>query len=98
MPHQVRVRTPVNYDSAVVARALGEPALPLDDTNHVLAPFITVEGRIHTTTSNFLRHHTLGSPNLSTARRDKVEHLIHRKDGSIGDRNSYGNDPYPPKG
>lgn len=33
-----------------------------------------------------------------TARRDKVEHLIHRKDGSIGDRNSYGNDPYPPKG
>lgn len=33
-----------------------------------------------------------------TAKREKVEHKIHKKDGSIGDRNSYGNDPYPPKG
>lgn len=32
------------------------------------------------------------------ARRDGVEHLIHRRDGTIGERNSYGNDPYPPKG
>jgi hypothetical protein len=32
------------------------------------------------------------------ARRDGVEHLIHNKDGTIGGRNSYGNDPYPPKG
>ena len=69
MPHQVRVHTPVHYDPAAVARALGEPALPLDAADHVLAPFITIDGRIHATTSNFLRHHTLGSPNLSTARR-----------------------------
>ena len=27
------------------------------------------------------------------ARRDKVEHLVHRKDGTIGERNSYGHDP-----
>jgi hypothetical protein len=27
------------------------------------------------------------------ARRDQVEHVIHRQDGSIGERNSYGNDP-----
>jgi Uncharacterized protein conserved in bacteria (DUF2188) len=33
-----------------------------------------------------------------TARRDKTEHLIHNRDGSIGLRNSYGNDPHPPKG
>lgn len=32
------------------------------------------------------------------ARRDGVEHLIHRRDGTIGQRNSYGNDPHPPKG
>ena len=33
-----------------------------------------------------------------TAMRDKVEHLIHKKDGTIGERNSYGNDPNSPKG
>lgn len=32
------------------------------------------------------------------ARRDPVEHLIHNRDGRIGERNSYGNDPFPPKG
>jgi hypothetical protein len=33
-----------------------------------------------------------------TAMRDKTEHLIHKKDGTIGESNSYGNDPNPPKG
>lgn len=32
------------------------------------------------------------------ARNQKSELLIHRKDGTIRDRDSYGNDPYPPKG
>ena len=32
------------------------------------------------------------------AKRDKTEHIIHNKDGEIASRNSYGNDPYPPKG
>lgn len=32
------------------------------------------------------------------AKNDGVEHLIHNKDGTISERNSYGNDPYPPKG
>lgn len=32
-----------------------------------------------------------------TARREGVEHLIHKKDGKIGERNSYGNDPFPPR-
>jgi hypothetical protein len=33
-----------------------------------------------------------------TARREETEHLLHKRDGKIGDRNSYGNDPYPPEG
>ena len=28
----------------------------------------------------------------------KTEHVIHNQDGSISERNSYGNDPYPPAG
>lgn len=27
-----------------------------------------------------------------------VEHTIKKLDGTIGERNSYGNDPHPPKG
>lgn len=33
-----------------------------------------------------------------TARRERTEHFIHKKDGTIGERNSYGNDDYPPEG
>jgi uncharacterized protein YdaT len=33
----------------------------------------------------------------SIAKRDHVELLIHRKNGFITDRESYGNDPCPPK-
>lgn len=33
-----------------------------------------------------------------TARREETEHLLHKRDGQIGDRNSYGNDPFPPEG
>jgi hypothetical protein len=28
----------------------------------------------------------------------KTEHIIKNAHGKIGSRNSYGNDPYPPKG
>lgn len=31
------------------------------------------------------------------AKREKVEVVIHRKDGKIRDSDSYGNDPHPPK-
>lgn len=34
----------------------------------------------------------------AAAKKDGVEHLIHKKDGTIGDRNSYGKDPHPPEG
>lgn len=30
------------------------------------------------------------------ARRERVEHTIHKMDGTIGEKNSYGNDPNPP--
>lgn len=30
--------------------------------------------------------------------RSKTEHLVRRLDGTIEYRNSYGNDPYPPRG
>ena len=33
-----------------------------------------------------------------TAINQNAEHIIHNKDGKIGARNSYGNDPHPPKG
>ena len=32
------------------------------------------------------------------AKERKTEMYIHRRDGTIRDRNSYGNDPYPPPG
>ena len=32
------------------------------------------------------------------ARHQKSELLVHNKDGRISERNSYGGDPYPPKG
>ena len=31
------------------------------------------------------------------ARGLKVEHTIHLSDGTIGEKNSYGNDPFPPR-
>lgn len=34
----------------------------------------------------------------AAAKKDGVEHLVHRKDGTIGERNSYGHDPHPPEG
>ncbi len=34
----------------------------------------------------------------NTALRQHTEVVIHRPNGQIRDRNSYGNDPYPPKG
>lgn len=34
----------------------------------------------------------------STAIRERGEVIIHRPSGQIRDSNSYGNDPYPPKG
>ena len=34
----------------------------------------------------------------ATARREQVEFYLHGRDGRIRERDSYGNDPYPPRG
>ncbi|MGI5515209.1 hypothetical protein [Streptomyces sp. CA-106131] len=69
MEVDVRVQRPVAYDDEVVAAALGELPLPLGHADRVLAPFITIDGRVHGLTSNFLRHHCLAKPDLGTASR-----------------------------
>lgn len=33
-----------------------------------------------------------------TAQRNQTELIIHNREGEIRERNSYGNDPYPPNG
>jgi hypothetical protein len=35
---------------------------------------------------------------IDYAKIDRVELFIHRVDGKIRERNTYGHDPYPPKG
>lgn len=35
---------------------------------------------------------------VETAKKQQVELTILKKDGTIQDKRSYGNDPYPPKG
>jgi hypothetical protein len=34
---------------------------------------------------------------IREAKKRKVEHVIHKQDGTIQDSDSYGNDPHPPK-
>ena len=34
----------------------------------------------------------------AAARARRTEHVIHNLDGTISERNSYGNDPFPPPG
>lgn len=38
------------------------------------------------------------SAGRKTAINQNAEHIIHNKDGKIGEHNSYGNDPFPPRG
>jgi hypothetical protein len=65
----VRVHRPITaYDPSVVAAALGtEPLAPRRD--RIIAPWLSVNGRIHPTTSYFLSHHCRSQPNQSTAAR-----------------------------
>lgn len=38
------------------------------------------------------------SAGRSVAKKRGAEHVIHKRNGRIGDSNSYGNDPFPPRG
>lgn len=45
-------------------------------------------------------HHTKANAEVEgrrQAKRDETEHVIHNSKGRIGEKNSYGNDPCPPK-
>jgi|TARA_B100001105_G_C22400368_1_gene449079 uncharacterized protein YdaT len=48
-------------------------------------------GRVHDTQREAIEQ------GRGQARREQVELVIHRKDGTIRDSDSYGNDPNPPK-
>jgi len=51
----------------------------------------TRAGSVHGTQKEAIQHAR------SQAQRDRVEVVIHGKDGRIRDSDSYGNDPFPPK-
>ncbi len=40
---------------------------------------------------------TAEDKSIKEAKKLKVEHIIHNKDGKISDKDSYGEDPNPPK-
>lgn len=48
-------------------------------------------GRVHRTQADAI------GAGRDQAKREKVELVVHRKDGRIRDSDSYGNDPYPPR-
>ena len=48
--------------------------------------------------SNHRTQRTAIDVGRTIARETAVEHLIHGENGQIRERNSYGNDPYPPRG
>ena len=64
---KVAVRPAVAYAPEIVEQCLGEPALPLDRSAQILAPCITVDGRIHRPTTYFLYQHCASRPNTTTA-------------------------------
>lgn len=51
----------------------------------------TPTGIVHRTQEN------AAEAGRAIARHNHSEHSIHRRDGTIGEKNSYGNDPNPPR-
>ncbi len=66
---QVRVWKPVDYEDDAIASVIGQPPLTRPSLEDSPGPFITVDGRIHGLTSNFLRHYCAARPDLATATR-----------------------------
>ncbi|MBL8997927.1 MAG: DUF2188 domain-containing protein [Gemmatimonadales bacterium] len=64
-------------------------------------PAASATGWCNTVDGQVLSRHRLKSEAVAAgreiARGQRVEHTIHRKDGRISEKNSYGNDPCPPK-
>lgn len=59
------------------------------------------KGWLNEAGSETISNHRLKEPAKAVGRKEaierKTEHVIHNKDGRIGEKNSYGNDPNPPK-
>lgn len=49
------------------------------------------------TVSRHQRKDTAVERGRGIARDNRTEHAIHRRDGTIGEKNSYGHDPLPPR-
>ncbi|HEU5269528.1 MAG TPA: hypothetical protein VFU36_06345, partial [Jatrophihabitans sp.] len=69
MPFEVRVHEGRAFDPEVVKKVLGEPALPAGEPDGPQAPFLTIDGRIHRPTSDYLRNLSYARPNPATTRR-----------------------------
>lgn len=62
-----RVRQPLAaLDLGVVERLLGEAPLDLRSKDQILAPYITIDGRINAATSFYLWQHCRSNPHLKT--------------------------------
>ena len=58
---------------------------------------VRIEGNERVSSTHSTQHEA-EAVGRERARRDGVELLIHGEDGRIRDRDSYGNDPFPPRG
>jgi Uncharacterized protein conserved in bacteria (DUF2188) len=55
----------------------------------------TIEGEAERTGSSYTSKDMATAAGRAEARRRKTEHVIHNEDGSLAERNFYGNDPPP---
>jgi uncharacterized protein YdaT len=55
------------------------------------------EGNSRDTSVHQTQRETIGSAR-DIAKNQRSEVIVHGRDGKIRERNSYGNDPYPPEG
>lgn len=96
MLFEVRVHEGRAFDSDVVARVLGEPALPAGEPDGPWGPFLTIDGRIHRPISDFLRDLSYARPNPATTppaadalhrprRRAKPQLLRHEDEEVMGE-------------
>ena len=66
---RIRVRESRSYDPDVVAHVLGDAVLPGRRVDDAAGPFLTVDGRVHRPTSDFLRAYAGTHPESGSAKR-----------------------------
>lgn len=60
--------------------------------------WVNVKAKNNSVLSKSKKKETAEKIGRSQAKKEKIEHFIHNKNGKIGEKNSYGNDNFPPKG